>query len=152
MNPLPLLLGFMLIKGLGKKDKDSGDGGLGSLLGNPDAMAMLPHVTKLFDSAATVQEKNDAVMALMTNPAVFDIVSRFAAKAAKTTTTTRPPTKPQKMPVKPENANTPTKAESFSARWKKSPAPKYQANFINFTTTGTSKSKTRKIKSGLRRF
>lgn len=80
MNPLPLLLGFMLIKGLGKKDKDSGDGGLGSLLGNPDAMAMLPHVTKLFDSAATEQEKNDAVMALMTNPAVFDIVSRFAAK------------------------------------------------------------------------
>lgn len=80
MNPLPLLLGFMLIKGLGKKDKDSGDGGLGSLLGNPDAMAMLPHVTKLFDSAATEQEKNDAVMALMTNPAVFDIVSRFTVK------------------------------------------------------------------------
>ena len=80
MNPLPLLLGFMLIKGLGKKDKDSGDGGLGSLLGNPDAMAMLPHVTKLFDSAATEQEKNDAVMAVMTTRAVLRGVGRFAAK------------------------------------------------------------------------
>lgn len=81
MNLLPLLLGFLLIKGFGKKDAPKGGAdSLGSLFSNPDAMSMLPHVAKLFDSSATEQEKNDAMMALMTNPAVFDLVSKFTSR------------------------------------------------------------------------
>lgn len=85
MNLLPLLIGLMLMNGF-KKDKNKKQGGLGSLgdlggiFSNPDAMALIPHITKLFDNGASEEDKNAAMMALMTNPAVFELVQKFMTK------------------------------------------------------------------------
>ena len=40
----------------------------------------MPHITKLFDKNACEEDKNAAMMALMTNPAMFEIIQKFTAK------------------------------------------------------------------------
>ncbi len=85
MNLLPILLGFMLFSGFNKKNKDAQFGGLNlgdlsGILSNPDLIGLLPHITKLFDKNACEEDKNAAMMALMTNPAMFEIIQKFTAK------------------------------------------------------------------------
>lgn len=86
MNLLPILLGLIMFSGFNKKDKNKQSvgglnlGDLSGILSNPDAIGLLPHVTKLFDKNASEEDKNAAMMALMTNPAVFEIMQKFTSK------------------------------------------------------------------------
>jgi len=76
MNLLPLLLGFVLLGTAKSKDKKNGID-LSSLLSNQDALTLLPHVAKLFDKSATEDDKNSAVINLMSNPIIFELMQKF---------------------------------------------------------------------------
>lgn len=80
MNLLPLLLGFVLIGSFKKHSEKQNGFDLSQILSNPDIVSLLPSVAKLFDKTATEEDKNTAMMALLTNPVVFEIMQKFAGK------------------------------------------------------------------------
>ncbi len=80
MNLLPLLLGFVLIGNFKKQGEKQNGFDLSQILSNPDLVSLLPNVAKLFDKTATEEEKNTAMMAMLTNPVIFEIVQKFAGK------------------------------------------------------------------------
>ena len=80
MNLLPLLLGFVLIGSFKKHGEKQNGFDLSQILSNPDIVFLLPNVAKLFDKTATEEDKNTAMMALLTNPVIFEIVQKFAGK------------------------------------------------------------------------
>ncbi len=80
MNLLPLLLGFVLIGSFKKHGEKQNGFDLSQILSNPDIVSLLPNVAKLFDKTATEEDKNTAMMALLTNPVIFEIVQKFAGK------------------------------------------------------------------------
>lgn len=80
MNLLPLLLGFVLIGSFKKHSEKQNAFDLSQILSNPDIVSLLPSVAKLFDKTATEEDKNTAMMALLTNPVVFEIMQKFAGK------------------------------------------------------------------------
>lgn len=90
MDLLPLALGFLLLNGLGKKNNDK-TADLGNIFSNADAMSLIPQVGKLLDKNATQDEKNTAMTSLLTNPAVFDIMSKLAPKEQKQEPANEPP-------------------------------------------------------------
>ena len=79
MNLLPLLIGFVLLGSFNKQDKKQAFD-LSQILSNPDLTNLLPHIAKLLDKSADEQDKNLAIMNLLTNPAIFEIVQKFATK------------------------------------------------------------------------
>ena len=79
MNLLPLLLGFALLGSFNKQNKQQAFD-LSQILSNPDLANLLPHIAKLFDKNAKEEDKNFAIMNLLTNPAIFEIVQKFVAK------------------------------------------------------------------------
>ena len=79
MNLLPLLLGFLLLGKVNKQDKKQAFD-LSQILSNPDVANLLPHVAKLLDKNAGDDDKNFAIMNLLTNPAIFEIVQKFATR------------------------------------------------------------------------
>ena len=50
------------------------------ILSNPDLAGLLPHVAKLIDKNSTEEDKNFAMMNLLTNPAIFEIMQKFTTK------------------------------------------------------------------------
>ena len=88
MNLLPLLLGFALIGSINKKDKKQAFD-LSQILSNPDIANLLPHIAKLLDKSANDEDKNFAMMNLLTNPAIFDIIQKFATRQTQTDTQTQ---------------------------------------------------------------
>lgn len=80
MNLLPLLLGFVLIGSFKKHSEKQNAFDLSQILSNPDIVSLLPSVAKLFDKTATEEDKNTAMMALLTNPVIFEIMQKFAGK------------------------------------------------------------------------
>ena len=80
MNLLPLLIGFVLLGTFNKQNKKENGFDLSQILSNPDIVSLLPNVAKLFDKAATDDDKNLAIMTLLTNPVIFEIVQKFATK------------------------------------------------------------------------
>ena len=80
MNFLPLLIGCVLLGSFGRQNKKQDGFDLSSLLSNHDVVSLLPHLAKLFDNNATEEDKNLAIMNLLTNPAIFEIVQKFATK------------------------------------------------------------------------
>ena len=80
MNLLPLLLGFVLLGTFNKQNKKENAFDLSQILSNPDLVSLLPNVAKLFDKTATDEDKNLAIMTLLTNPVIFEIVQKFATK------------------------------------------------------------------------
>ena len=83
MNFLPLLIGCVLLGSFGRQNKKQDGFDLSSLLSNQDVVSLLPHLAKLFDNNATEEDKNLAIMNLLTNPAIFEIVQKFAIKQPK---------------------------------------------------------------------
>lgn len=82
MNLLPLLLGFVLLGSFNKRNKQQAFD-LSQILSNPDVTNLLPHVAKLFDKNATEEDKNFAMINLLTNPAVFEIMQKFSTTQQK---------------------------------------------------------------------
>ncbi|MBQ9714919.1 MAG: hypothetical protein IJV77_00760 [Clostridia bacterium] len=80
MNFLPLLIGCVLLGSFGRQNKKQDGFDLSSLLSNQDVVSLLPHLAKVFDNNATQEDKNLAIMNLLTNPAIFEIVQKFATK------------------------------------------------------------------------
>ena len=80
MNLLPLLLGFFLIGSFKKQGEKQNDFDLSQILSNPDVVSLLPNLAKLFDKNSTDQDKNTAIMTLLTNPVIFEIVQKFTGK------------------------------------------------------------------------
>ena len=80
MNFLPLLIGCVLLGSFGRQNKKQDSFDLSSLLSNQDVVSLLPHLAKVFDNNATQEDKNLAIMNLLTNPAIFEIVQKFATK------------------------------------------------------------------------
>jgi len=80
MNLLPLLLGFVLLGNFNKQTKKENGFDLSQILSNPDLVSLLPTVAKLFDKTSTDEDKNLAIMTLLTNPVIFEIVQKFAGK------------------------------------------------------------------------
>ena len=79
MNLLPLLLGFALLGSFNKQDKKQAFD-LSQILSNPDLANLLPHLAKLLDKNARDEDKNFAIMNLLTNPAIFEIMQKFVTK------------------------------------------------------------------------
>ena len=79
MNLLPLLLGFILLGNFNKQNKKY-NFDLLQILSNPDLAGLLPHVAKLIDKNSTEEDKNFAMMNLLTNPAIFEIMQKFTSK------------------------------------------------------------------------
>ena len=88
MNLLPIVLGFLALSGLNKKKSGGTKSSLNDIMGmlsNSDMMSLLPHIAKFADKNATEEEKNQAMMQLMTNPAVFELMQKFTSKSENKT-------------------------------------------------------------------
>ena len=119
MNLLPLLLGFVLFGTFNKRDKQQAFD-LSQILSNPDIANLLPHVAKLFDKTANEEDKNFAIMNLLTNPAIFEIMQKFSTTQQKTTQQNDDNTK-ETVDLSKENDNQPK--QEFSDESKEFFAP-----------------------------
>ncbi len=76
MNPLPILLGVFAWNALKpQKPKTGGESWdqLGQLLARPELLDVLGSVSKLTDKTVSPEEKNAALMELITNPTVIEL-------------------------------------------------------------------------------
>ena len=119
MNLLPLLLGFVLLGNFNKQNKKL-NFDLLQILSNPDLAGLLPHVAKLIDKNSTEEDKNFAMMNLLTNPAIFEIMQKFTNKQEQPhqdeTNQTNQESDMQNEPEQTQNKPEQTQSEqSFSA-------------------------------------
>ena len=80
MNLLPLLIGIVLIGSFNKQNKKQTGFDLSQIISNPDVLSLLPDIAKFFDKNATEEDKNTALMSLLANPVVFEIMQKFSKK------------------------------------------------------------------------
>ena len=119
MNLLPLLLGFALLGSFNKQDKKQAFD-LSQILSNPDLANLLPHLAKLLDKNAGDEDKNFAIMNLLTNPAIFEIMQKFVTKPTqnqqeKTQTSEQKEDPKQEQKDKQINKETMPEPQPFSA-------------------------------------
>ena len=77
MNLLPLLIGIVLIGSFNKQNKKQTGFDLSQIISNPDVLSLLPDIAKFFDKNATEEDKNTALMSLLANPVVFEIMQKI---------------------------------------------------------------------------